>query len=48
MNAKEHNHPIVPSFVAQEILLKMRRLPHNQLQSSTRTQGVQLRRSVNY
>ena len=48
MNAKEHNHPIMPSFAAQEILLKMRRHPHNQLQSSTRAQGAQLRRSVNY
>jgi len=48
MNAKEHNHPIMPSFFAQEIGSKTRRLPHNQLQSSTRAQGAQLRRSVNY
>jgi hypothetical protein len=48
MDAKEHNHPIMPSYVVHEILLKMRRLPHNRLQSSTRAQGAQLRRSVNY
>jgi hypothetical protein len=48
MNAKEHNHPIMPLFVAQEIILKMRRLPHNQLQSFTQAQRAQQRRSVNY
>jgi hypothetical protein len=48
MNPKEHNHPIMPSFVAQEIILKMRRLPHNQLQSFTQAQRAQQRRSVNF
>lgn len=39
VNAKEHKHPVMPSNEAQEILLKMRRLYHNQLQSFTRAQG---------